>query len=1049
MNMKQTTSEFSRITRISGAAALIAFSGSALALAEPAPRPAPTDAPAKATRPATPRGEASPGAITIEPTLPRGEKAESFYATVPLLLKRMHPNLRTMTDAQILDLVRERARQIHAEEMGVDLPDPPRAGSGGGALTFDAINDTDYVAGDRRRLTPGPGDWWNGDNVPAMGEGYRTDHTPYYLEDRELNLRRLQLRSMLGGFADYSNLAIADTVADINQGGIWPTLELPSNTQDFDGDGELFDPLPARPVVVYYQFLEENMTDLEWDGGEDNFNLVGLRTSDTNDDDIIDFADEADDTDGISDSWPANPLFVNPSVIPPPDVTDQEADLSLFLSLAGLGTLKWGDDRPIFTHPDAEAAWRLAQREYFAGNIDRFQDSFDSGQVLTEEERQIVLSAMRAIEDVTNITFIERPDLPGSLPPGFTLIPPPNNGYPVNAVGYALDTSGVAVDPGGILGLPGASEFPWQPEDDYPWILIAKGGQPDAGEDGPTGSTVVGRARNLPFPAAVDFGLTDLDGDGFPDTPDTNGDGFPDQIILSADNIGNAFNADPTMVRSVMDSNGDTIVNAADATLTAGGAIDFPPFGNFLFDLNFDGTIDQILDTNGDGDPAVLDFGDLQIDLDGDGAGDSVYPSGTAPSPIPFPTDSVPCELLGLTQAVFDNQDIGATVYQLMRHLGFLNEHQRPDRDDFVRVNYGNIDSDALPGFALVLSGTDKFANFIENFDTTTSTVPPAPPFTPRLPGLWTIAGAPTSGGWGFAAPTAGDAPAPTEDYAVDEDDMSAEALVTGAAPGQRLVGETIFISPNIYGPEDATVNFAYYINSDTPGALQAGDGLIVETSPDGGATWNTLIGLGVPSDQWRVATVTVGEVRNDGATSLPDFQVRFRARNTDAGRVVEMGLDRIRVQNPYDFLSVMHFGTFASSIFPGEAGFESIEVREPNTAEFQDLIGLAQGLSLGDRIALSNLYGDPVVPDGGDAAPDPCRADVDGNGVIDAVDVTLFLELYNAGDLQADFAAPFGVIDIFDLVQFFVDVQNSFRCQNDPDNSFGSNNFSDLTSPG
>ena len=88
-------------------------------------------------------------------------------------------------------------------------------------------------------------------------------------------------------------------------------------------------------------------------------------------------------------------------------------------------------------------------------------------------------------------------------------------------------------------------------------------------------------------------------------------------------------------------------------------------------------------------------------------------------------------------------------------------------------------------------------------------------------------------------------------------------------------------------------------------------------------------------------------------------------------------------------------------------------------------------------------------MPDGGDAAPDPCRADVDGNGVIDAVDVTLFLELYNAGDLQADFAAPFGVIDIFDLVQFFVDVQNSFRCQNDPDNSFGSNNFSDLTSPG
>ena len=92
---------------------------------------------------------------------------------------------------------------------------------------------------------------------------------------------------------------------------------------------------------------------------------------------------------------------------------------------------------------------------------------------------------------------------------------------------------------------------------------------------------------------------------------------------------------------------------------------------------------------------------------------------------------------------------------------------------------------------------------------------------------------------------------------------------------------------------------------------------------------------------------------------------------------------------------------------------------------------------------ALARLIG------GAHALRDVGERRVYGTGVIDAVDVTLFLELYNAGDLQADFAAPFGVIDIFDLVQFFVDVQNSFRCQNDPDNSFGSNNFSDLTSPG
>jgi hypothetical protein len=438
-------------------------------------------------------------------------------------------------------------------------------------------------------------------------------------------------------------------------------------------------------------------------------------------------------------------------------------------------------------------------------------------------------------------------------------------------------------------------------------------------------------------------------------------------------------------------------------------------------------------------------FGDLQIDLDADGAGDSVF-GGAAASPIPFPSDAIPCELMGITQAAFDNQDIGAIVYQLMRHLGFLNEHQRPDREDFVRVNFDNIDSNFLPGFALITSGTDRYANFIENFDTTTSTIPPAPPFTPRLPGAWTISGAPTSGPWSFAVPAPGDDPAPIEDFAVDEDDMSAEALVTGITVGQRLVGETVFTSPAIYGPEDAMVTFAYFLNSDTPAPLQTGDGLIVESSPDGGVTWDELTTLTVPNADWREVSVVVGDVRNDGATEIPDFLVRFTARNTDAGRAVEMGLDRIRVQNPYDFLSIMHFGTFAASIFPGERGFESIEVREPNTADFQDLIGLAQGLSLGDRIGLSNLYGDPVTPDGDEPAPDPCRADVSGDGVIDAIDVTLFLELYNAGDMQADFAPEFGVIDIFDLVQFFVDAQNSFRCQNDPDNNFGSNNFSDLT---
>jgi hypothetical protein len=802
------------------------------------------------------------------------------------------------------------------------------------------------------------------------------------------------------------------------------------------------------------------MTDIQWDGGTDNFNQVALRTNDSNDDDVIDIGDEADDTDGIADTWITSP-FVNRSVIPPPDPADDDEELAAWLLNSGLGALRWGDERPIFTHPDAEASWRIAQRLYFSGNNDAFEETFDSGQVLTVEERQQMVSAMRAIEDVTNITFLQRPDLPAvGAPPGFTLIPPPNNGYPVNAVGYTLDPSGVAVDPGGILGLPGASEFPWQPEDDYPWILIAKGGNPALAEDGPTGSTIVGNARNLPFAASIDYFLTDLDGDGFPGHARHKRRLSPRSDHLEQRELRQHV---PGQWRShrgpqrpgLGPQRGGGWLRRDAAGGGARRRPRGPPVGpgDRLPPVRQLPVRPELRRRRG---PDPRHQRGRRRDRPGASAISSsistptarATPSSGAPvaSPIPFPSDAIPCELMGITQAAFDNQDIGAIVYQLMRHLGFLNEHQRPDREDFVRVNFDNIDSNFLPGFALITSGTDRYANFIENFDTTTSTIPPAPPFTPRLPGAWTISGAPTSGPWSFAVPAPGDDPAPIEDFAVDEDDMSAEALVTGITVGQRLVGETVFTSPAIYGPEDAMVTFAYFLNSDTPAPLQTGDGLIVESSPDGGVTWDELTTLTVPNADWREVSVVVGDVRNDGATEIPDFLVRFTARNTDAGRAVEMGLDRIRVQNPYDFLSIMHFGTFAASIFPGERGFESIEVREPNTADFQDLIGLAQGLSLGDRIGLSNLYGDPVTPDGDEPAPDPCRADVSGDGVIDAIDVTLFLELYNAGDMQADFAPEFGVIDIFDLVQFFVDAQNSFRCQNDPDNNFGSNNFSDLT---
>jgi len=46
------------------------------------------------------------------------------------------------------------------------------------------------------------------------------------------------------------------------------------------------------------------------------------------------------------------------------------------------------------------------------------------------------------------------------------------------------------------------------------------------------------------------------------------------------------------------------------------------------------------------------------------------------------------------------------------------------------------------------------------------------------------------------------------------------------------------------------------------------------------------------------------------------------------------------------------------------------------------------------------------------------CTADLDGNGVLDLFDFLAFTNLFNAGDLGADFAED-GVLDLFDFLAF------------------------------
>lgn len=1065
MSTQQTLTRFSRI---SGAGILIAFSGMAVALADTAPTQSPaqrSSAETGAAQKALPSGESLRSAAgTKQDQQAIREKIDNDlrngkYTEVAKLLPTVQPQLKDLNEVELLRIVAERARQLLEEEKNLGRPGSNN-GTGGGVVVFDGADDSAEI--DRGILRDG--EWRNPPDVPGIGEGWRSMDTHRLRREKSMRYARLYLRSIYGGYADFSNLAFADAVEGADGGGIWPPLELPSNTVDFDGDGEVFDPLPARPVVVYYQFLEESMTDIEWDDGEDNLNQVGLRTNDDNEDDVIDFADLADETDGIADTWPANPAFVNRSVIPPPDPNDFDEELFPFLQATGLGGTRWGDARPIFLHPDAEAAWRLAQSLYFdSTDPDAFEETFDSNQVLEEEERQLVLTAMRVIESVTNIVFIERPDwggfTPGTAP--FLQSLGPGISYPLNAVGWTLDNAPptLAVDPGGIPSgaQPAVTEVPWFPEDDYPWMLILKGSNPANGENGVNATSETGTTRNPPPLGApsIDYIFTDLDGDGFPDTPDSNGDGLPDQVIFSSLGAGNIVPLSDAS-RSVLDNNLDTAISSADVFgagfvvrgLQSGQGVAYTVGAapNFLMDMNFDGTLDEMLDLNGDGDASVIDiFNDLAIDVDADGAADSVFPGGTTASLNPFPFDAIPCGLVGLTQNLFDTQDVGFIVYTLMGQLSLADEHTRPDREDFIRVLEENIDSNN-GGLDIVPGGSDKYANFIDNFDTTTETVP-AVGLTPHAPGNWTLdnSGA-TAGGWSFLDPTMNpnDGAAPTADYAVDDDDLSAIALVTGSFPDTQIQGTAVFTSPNIYGPQDASVRFAYWINSESGDPIQDGDGLIVQTSADSGATWEELTTLTNQSDEWQLAEVLIGETLADSQTGLPTFQVRFIAQNTDPARAIEIAIDRIRVQNPYDFLSATHGGPFfaARTLDPG---FETIQVRE-GFEEFADQIGQAGGLSLGDRIGLSNLYGIPVFPDGSGPAPDPCRADVNGDGVISAVDVALFLDLFNAGDMRADFADPEGVLDIYDLLAFFNDVQNSFRCINDPDNNFGLNNLTDIT---
>jgi hypothetical protein len=1057
MKNSQTRGVATRFTRISTAGLLIAFSGTAVALAE---EPAPSDSGVKqATKQTVISGSAQRASAAKRSFAKAVDEKKSerkgIYSLTRDRVKSTQPQVSDLSDADLLIIAKKRAAELVAERhqaggvlAGSVSKEPVPVDSNQGNSSGPGIIIGTAPGGLKiDHMPPGPGSWDDNPNLPAMGVGFRNCYTHEYWSTRE--------------FRSNTNNPLYDpsTSSFVNGTpvfGVWPILPPPSDAPDLDGDGAIEDPLPQRPVVVYFQFLEEGMTDIEWDEGDDNFNMIGLRTDDNggagidadldgfldDPDGVIDVFDLPDDTDGLSDTW-LEP-FVNVTVLPPADPADFDPAVAQWLQFNGLGNLPWGNGRPIFPHPDAEAAWRLAQREYF-GTVPgfTFENGFNSNQVLEPEERALMLVAMQAISDVANIIFIERAD--GGA--GFAA------GYPYAPKGYSLDADGILVDEGAFAGLhPG--DIPYEPDDDYPWILIAKG---DAAlfTAGQNFATTLGPARTQA--AEIDytgngasgvFFLFDINGDGFPDTPDLDGDGLPDQIIfsnaglttaggfptgLSAFDNNNTFNPLTPMAPGA-----DTQIDANDSSvgnrvLNMGpGSVPLLTVG----DLSGDGFPEMLLDPDLDGDPDVIEILNLQLDSDGDLAGDSMIPGGANPSAPPVPFEIIPCELLNISQEVLTANDAGVMVHEMMHHLGFIHEQQRPDRNDFVRINPENVPASQASQFTHLGGGTNFYANMIDNFDTTVAVT-------------WGISGTASSGAWAIGIPVdSQSALGPAVDFAVDEMDLSATCAATGLTANETLVGETILTSTAMFGPSDGVIRFAYWLASDQAGMLGEDDGLFLESSNDNGLTWSPVLSRHDNSREWREVQIEIGDILNDSDTTAPDFMIRFTARNNTPANAVEVAVDRIRVQNPYDFLSIMHYGTYGFSILPGVPGFEVIEVLPPLDIELQDEIGNQNGLSAGDRRALRDLFGAKVVLPG-DPDSDPCRADINQDGIINGVDIALFLEAFNAGDLTADFAPPEGVIDIFDMVQFFNDFQQSASCVNDPTNEFGANNFTNLRPPG
>lgn len=212
----------------------------------------------------------------------------------------------------------------------------------------------------------------------------------------------------------------------------------------------------------------------------------------------------------------------------------------------------------------------------------------------------------------------------------------------------------------------------------------------------------------------------------------------------------------------------------------------------------------------------------------------------------------------------------------------------------------------------------------------------------------WTVdnSGA-SSGGWARAVPVNGNGIEPDADA-----DGSGFAYLTGAAPGESLVGGPITLTSPAFDLGAAplsSMHYAAWFGVDGPLAGR----LTVELSGDDGATWTPAASHGRDSF-WETNDLRVA----DFVTPSDKVRIRFIANNSVGVPLIEAGVDDVRVTSPRCESCVADYN--------GDGALNTLDF----IAYLNDFTG-------------STSIGDP---------------DLNADGQVNTLDFLLFLNLYSAG---------------------------------------------------